>query len=222
MKKSKNFKLWPTRKQWNQWTLPSKLGVIGCYLTFTSLFITILFFFIKNCISLPKEDLSLSMDDDSYVELTSIKLIDSKEGEYPYDDEILYSFILKGNYSKSIDDRSNSLICFYKVLSHPDQKYGWFAVEKLDWGGLAEPNSVPLDELKPELWEYHTSRIYLEKPLKPVISFIVFILPNRLLKKEQRKIVSEEGGWGKQNLNFLKEYSDVVYSDIIIFKNNIK
>lgn len=155
----------------------------------------------------------------NFIEISKLELLGIQNCEFPYEDKILYSFMLTGSFQISEVSEKYSLVVFYKVLSYPDQRYGWFLVHKLDKKGFGIPNSISLDELNPSSWNFYTSRLYLPKDETPIIQFIAFALPTKTLIELERVLVNDELGWGKQSLDFLKNRPDIFHSKIIVFQD---
>ena len=153
------------------------------------------------------------------IEITEIELLSAEKGSFPHDDELLYTLAIHGTYTLTAERDQYTMIVFYKDLAKADQRIGWFVIEKLDERGSAQPNSVPLDEMAPDGWIFHTSRLYLPSETKPLIAVRAVLLPLDTLEELRREIVYEELGWGKESLSFITGLQGVVASDRAVFSN---
>jgi len=152
-----------------------------------------------------------------FVKITSVVLIGKQEGDIWHKDEFLYTFVLKGKMKFNGNPRSHSILIFFKNYAHPDQKYGWFCIEALGHDGFEYPNTLSIDEIDYDSWEYHTSRVYIEKKYKFHIGFIAFIVSNDLALLKGTYLTNDHQGWGWENLNFLKDKKNILYSEIYYY-----
>ncbi len=150
------------------------------------------------------------------VQISECTLLNSETGTSP-SDKVLYNFKIHGKYS--INDRAKyGLVVFYRPLGYNDQRYGWFAVVKLDHDGFAVPNWLELDAQPPSEWTLFTSRIYLPPDIKPLLIFRAYLLPIAKLKELQEQIVDQQLGWGRDSLAFFGEQAGAFSSSEFAFE----
>lgn len=222
MAKLRDVLLLPSRDEWRGWDLHKKVSYVGFWVMVLTLFTAVgtMVLGIRNGSGNPDSPPPTHDPNrppplgPNEIRIDDVALLESRAGEQTYSDRALHSFRLTGRHSIQQRDKY-SIAVAYRILSHADQRYGWYLVTRLDVRGFAIPHTVDLDEFPDTTWEYHTSRIYLQADLEPRLSFVAFAIPKLQLAQASREIVNDSLGWGRTSLEFLRRIPGAVASNAV-------